>query len=147
MMPFCGYNMADHWSHWLKVGSELRKNAVLPRIFQVNWFRRGEDGSFLWPGFSENSRVLEWILERVDAQVPAKDTPLGLVPTEGGIDRDGLDVSDEAFGELFDIDRDAWLAELDDTETFFEQFGDRTPEAMRRQLAAIRQRLENTETA
>ncbi|WP_193509902.1 phosphoenolpyruvate carboxykinase (GTP) [Cryobacterium sp. BB736] len=147
MMPFCGYNMADHWSHWLKVGSELRKNAVLPRIFQVNWFRRGEDGSFLWPGFSENSRVIAWILERVDAQVPAKDTPLGLVPTEGGIDRDGLDVSDEAFDELFAIDRDAWLAELDDTEKFFEQFGDRTPEAMRRQLAAIRQRLENTESA
>jgi len=141
MMPFCGYNMADHWSHWLSMGEKLRKNAVVPRIFQVNWFRKGDDGRFLWPGFAENSRVLAWILDRVDAQTGAIDTPLGLVPRGNGIDRDGLDVSDEDWNELFSIDKDAWLNELEGTEGFLKTFGDRLPEALPRQLEDIRGRL------
>ncbi|HEY9497659.1 MAG TPA: phosphoenolpyruvate carboxykinase (GTP) [Terrimesophilobacter sp.] len=141
MMPFCGYNMADHWSHWLRMGESLRKNAVVPRIFQVNWFRKGGDGRFLWPGFAENSRVLAWILDRVDAQVPAKDSPLGLVPTPGGIERSGLEVTDEDWDELFAIDHDAWLNELEGTEKFFGTFGSRLPAALPRQLADIRERL------
>ena len=144
MMPFCGYNMADHWSHWLSMGENLRKNAVVPRIFQVNWFRKGDDGRFLWPGFAENSRVLAWILDRVDAQTGATDTPLGLVPRESGIDRNGLDVSDDDWSELFAIDKDAWLDELDGTEEFLGTFGDRLPDALPRQLADIRDRLKKS---
>jgi len=142
MMPFCGYNMADHWSHWLTVGEGLRKAGNMPRIFQVNWFRKGEDGKFLWPGFSENARVLEWILNRVDGQTPAVETPLGLSPVAGDLNVDGLDLSESDWEQLFAIDPDAWLAELDDTEQFYAKFGDRLPETLTRQLGEIRQRLQ-----
>src|SRR5690606_17555356 len=144
MMPFCGYNMADHWSHWLNVGDELRNKATLPRIFQVNWFRRGDDGRFLWPGFAENSRVIAWMLDRVDGQVPADETPLGLVPTETGINLDGLDIPEADWRELFEIDNEKWLAELDDAETFFARFGDRLPAEITAQLEAMRERLRGT---
>jgi len=141
MAPFCGYNMADHWAHWLKIGAELRKSGSVPRIFQVNWFRKGADGRFLWPGFGENSRVIEWILERVDGRVAAKDTPLGLVPAEGALNLDGLDLSDDDVAELFAIDRDKWLAEADATEEFFNTFDGRVPSAITAQLASLRARL------
>ncbi len=138
MLPFCGYNMADHWAHWLKVGAELRSTGTVPRIFQVNWFRKGDDGKFLWPGFGENSRVLEWILERVDGRVSATDTPLGLVPTKGALNLEGLDVD---VDQLFAIDREAWLAEADSTEEFFATFDGRVPAAVQNQLAVLRARL------
>ncbi len=141
MAPFCGYNMADHWAHWLSVGAELRSTGTVPRVFQVNWFRKGADGRFLWPGFGENSRVLEWILERVDGQVPAKESPLGLVPIEGGLNVDGLDVSDADLAELFSIDRDSWLAEADSTEEFFASFDGRVPAAITKQVDALRAKL------
>ena len=141
MMPFCGYNMADYWSHWLDVGRKLRKTAKVPRIFQVNWFRKGEDGSYLWPGYAENARVLEWILDRVDGQVGAVDTPLGFVPAAGGINVDGLDLADGAWDALFAIEPKPWLAELDSTQEFFAVFGERLPAALTRQLDNIRTRL------
>jgi phosphoenolpyruvate carboxykinase (GTP) len=141
MMPFCGYNMADHWSHWLEVGQKLRESGGAPKIFQVNWFRRGADGGFLWPGFAENARVLEWILGRVDGKTPAADTPLGWKPVDGGIDLEGLDVSARQWNELFDIDAEAWLPELDDTEKFFSRFEERLPEELTKQLADIRRRM------
>ncbi len=141
MMPFCGYNMADHWSHWLDMGETLRKSAVVPRIFQVNWFRKGDDGRYLWPGFAENARVLAWILDRVDAQAGAKDTPLGLIPREGGIDLAGLDMAETDWDELFSINSSAWLDELDGTEEFLSTFGERLPAALREQLDDIRSRL------
>jgi phosphoenolpyruvate carboxykinase (GTP) len=141
MMPFCGYNMADHWSHWLEMGKTLRAGGSVPRIFQVNWFRKGDDGSFLWPGFSENARVLEWILDRVDGRTPAVDTPLGWKPTEGGINLEGTEVTNRDWEQLFEIDGDAWLDELDGTEQFFGEFGDRLPAAMTTQLADIRRRM------
>ena len=139
MLPFCGYNMADHWKHWLDVGKTLRTSAKVPRIFQVNWFRTAEDGSFLWPGFGENARVLEWILGRVDGQVGAKETPLGYVPTDTGLNVEGLE--DVDLKQLFAIDRDAWLAESDDTEAFFGTFGDRVPTELYRQLETLRDKL------
>src|SRR5690554_1663024 len=142
MMPFCGYNMADHWSHWLSVGEQLRKAGNMPRIFQVNWFRKSDDGKFLWPGFSENARVLEWILNRVDGQLPAVETPLGLSPVAGDLNIDGLDLSESDWEQLFAIDPDAWLAELDDTEAFYAKFGDRLPATLTTQLGEIRQRLQ-----
>ena len=138
MLPFCGYNMADHWSHWLDVGRDLRSSGSVPRIFQVNWFRKGADGSWLWPGFGENARVLEWMLERVDGQAGAVESPLGLVPTATGFNTEGIDVDLDA---LFAVDHDAWNAELDDTELFFDGFGDRVPDALRRQLADLRERI------
>ena len=139
MMPFCGYNMADHWSHWLEIGNTL--GAQAPKIFQVNWFRKGSDGSFLWPGFAENSRVLEWILERVDQRAPALDTPLGWKPVDGGLNVDGIDVTHRDLEQLFEIDPDLWLAELDATEQFFATFGDRLPAGLTTQLTDIRRRL------
>ncbi|MFM9877268.1 MAG: phosphoenolpyruvate carboxykinase (GTP) [Rhodoglobus sp.] len=141
MAPFCGYNMADHWSHWLKVGAELRKTGTVPRIFQVNWFRKGADGHFLWPGFGENSRVIEWILERVDGQLPAEDSPIGLLPTKDALNVDGLDISDSDLAELFAIDRETWLAEADATAEFFDTFDGRVPAAVTKQLEVLRQKL------
>ena len=141
MMPFVGYNMADHWAHWLSVGADLRKAGSVPRIFQVNWFRKGADGSYLWPGFGENARVLEWILERVDGQVPAKDSPIGLLPTEYGLNVDGLGLSDDDIAELFSIDPVSWNAEADATEEFFDSFNGRVPAAVTKQLAILREKL------
>ena len=141
MMPFCGYNMGDHWSHWLEVGAKLQKSGTAPKIFQVNWFRKDADGSFLWPGFAENARVLEWILNRVDGRVPASDTPLGWKPAEGGIDLEGLAVSTGNWNDLFEVDPEAWLDELTGTEEFFAGFGERLPAELTTQLADIRRRL------
>ena len=136
MLPFCGYNMADYFSHWLDMGDTLRSAGGMPRIFQVNWFRKDDDGSYLWPGFGENSRVLEWVLDRVAGSAPAVNGPLGLVPTTLNVD--GLDVSLE---KLFAVDRLSWLAEVDATEEFFETFGDRMPARLRAQLSELRSRL------
>jgi len=141
MMPFCGYNMADHWSHWLSVGQNLRSSGTVPRIFQVNWFRKGADGSFLWPGFGENSRVLEWILERVDGQVAATESALGLLPREGDLNIDGLGLDENAMEQLFAIDTESWLAEAASTEEFFATFDGRVPAAVTRQLEQLKAHL------
>ncbi|MEO6200683.1 MAG: phosphoenolpyruvate carboxykinase (GTP) [Cryobacterium sp.] len=138
MLPFCGYNMADYWAHWLKVGKGLGVKA--PAIFQVNWFRKGEDGSFLWPGFGENSRVIEWIIRRVEGKAGAVDTPIGLLPAES-LNLDGLDLSDDQVEQLFRIDAPSWLAECDLTEEFFSRFGDRVPPALYAELASVRYNL------
>jgi len=141
MMPFCGYNMADHWGHWLSIGAALRKTGTVPRMFQVNWFRKGPDGSFLWPGFGENSRVLEWMLGRVDGELPAVDSPIGLLPAKNAINTAGLDIAEDDLAALFAIDRDAWSEEADATEEFFDSFDGRVPEPVTRQLAELRARL------
>jgi phosphoenolpyruvate carboxykinase (GTP) len=142
MMPFCGYNMADYWAHWLSVGQDLRTSGTVPRIFQVNWFRKGPDGAFLWPGFGENSRVLEWILERVDGKVAARESALGLLPRDGELNVDGLELSDETMQQLFAIDTDSWKAEVASTEEFFATFDGRVPAAVTRQLEHLKVRLE-----
>jgi len=141
MLPFCGYNMADHWAHWLSVGAQLRATGGVPRIFQVNWFRQGPDGSYLWPGFGDNGRVLAWILDRVEGSAAAVASPLGWLPAPGAIDLDGVDVSEADWDELFAIDPAAHLAEADDAEAFFDGFGDRVPTAVRRQLDELRERM------
>ena len=109
MLPFCGYHMADYFRHWLKIGE--REGAKLPRIFYVNWFRKGEDGKFLWPGYGENSRVLEWVFRRCEGKADAVETPIGLLPPvgEGGIDIDGLDVTPETMEELLEVDAEGWM--------------------------------------
>jgi phosphoenolpyruvate carboxykinase (GTP) len=141
MLPFCGYNMADHWSHWLSFGRKLRAGGSVPRVFQVNWFRKDADGSFLWPGFGENARVLEWMMNRVDGTIPAVESPLGYLPAESDVNLDGLELDDVAWSKLFAIDPSALLAEADDTAEFFNTFGDRMPEPLVAQLDALRARL------
>lgn len=141
MAPFCGYNMADHWAHWLSIGARLRSTGTVPRIFQVNWFRKGADGRFLWPGFGENSRVLEWMLERVDGEVAAQESPIGLLPREDSLNLEGLDISAEDLAELFAIDKESWLQEADSTAAFFDTFEGRVPAAVQQQLEALRGRL------
>ncbi len=139
MLPFCGYNMADYWAHWLSIGQALGDQA--PRVFSVNWFRRDDAGRWLWPGFGENSRAIEWALRRVIGEVGAVDALTGRIPAPGELNTDGLEISDADLSALFDLDPDAWAAEADLTEEFFVRFGDRVPEALRRQLANLRDRI------
>jgi phosphoenolpyruvate carboxykinase (GTP) len=140
MLPFCGYNMGDYFSHWLRVG-RLADPARLPRLYWVNWFRKGEDGSFLWPGYGENSRVLKWVLERLDGTAPARDTPIGLVPTPDALDTSGLVLADGALEQLLGVDCDAWKQELPLIADHFATFGDRLPEELHKQFEQLEQRL------
>jgi len=140
MLPFCGYNMADYWGHWLKIGS-FSSPEKLPRIYSVNWFRRGTDGRFIWPGFGDNSRVLEWIIRRIEGEADAVDTPIGRLPVVDQLNLEGVDISDADIEELFGIDAQSWLEESDLTEEYFGQFGDRVPEVLRGQLQDLRDRL------
>ena len=142
MLPFAGYNMADYFAHWLDFGRRLRRSARVPRVFQVNWFRKDADGSFLWPGFGDNARVLEWMVARIDGQVGAVDSPIGSLPMPGGLTLDGIEIDDAALEELFRVDPEAFLAEADDIERFFASFGERLPAELQRQLALLRGRLE-----
>jgi phosphoenolpyruvate carboxykinase (GTP) len=143
MLPFCGYNMADYWGHWLKIG-EFTTADKLPRIYSVNWFRKNADGKFIWPGFGENARVLEWIVNRLSDSAEAVDTPIGRIPAAGALDTEGLGLSDTAIAELFAVDSDSWLAETDLTEAYYAEFGDRVPAELTAQLGALRQRLNNS---
>ncbi|MCL2089922.1 MAG: phosphoenolpyruvate carboxykinase (GTP) [Micrococcales bacterium] len=143
MLPFCGYDMADYWGHWLNLGAELAAKGVkLPSIFAVNWFRKSADGKFLWPGFGDNSRVVAWALDHIAGQAPGVQNALGVVPAPGELDLDGLDLPDAALAELFRVDPDAWLAEADMTEEYFEQFGDKVRPELRQQLATLRANLQ-----
>ncbi len=137
MLPFCGYNMADYFAHWLKAGE--REGARLPKVFHVNWFRKDGEGNFLWPGFGENSRVLAWIFRRCDGEAEAEETPIGLVPGPGALDTDGLD--EEAVAAALKVDLDEVRAELEQTEEHLAKFGDRLPDAVRAQFEALKQRL------
>lgn len=141
MLPFCGYNMADYFGHWLKVGRGLRFDRA-PRIFQVNWFRRGDDGRFLWPGFGDNSRVVDWIIRRIAGDVTAVDSPIGRLPRVEDLNLDGLDIPAADLDELFSVDAEAWKTEADLTEEFYDTFGDKVPAALRAELASLRYRLD-----
>lgn len=141
MLPFCGYNMADYFGHWLKVGRGLRFDRA-PRIFQVNWFRRGADGRFLWPGFGDNSRVVDWIIRRIAGDVSAVDSPIGRLPRVEDLNLDGLDIPAADLDELFSVDAEAWKTEADLTEAFYDTFGNKVPAALRAELASLRYRLD-----
>jgi phosphoenolpyruvate carboxykinase (GTP) len=131
--------MAGYFEHWLELGRANPER--MPRIFIVNWFRKGEDGSFLWPGFGENSRVLEWVFRRCDGEGETVDTPFGLVPAEGELDLDGVDVSEQEMRELLVVEPDKVKAQLPQIEQFLEQFGDALPAEIGAQLEALKQRL------
>jgi phosphoenolpyruvate carboxykinase (GTP) len=139
MLPFCGYHMADYFGHWLAVGR--REGARLPKVFMVNWFRKGDGGRYLWPGFGDNSRVLAWIFRRCDDAAEAAETPIGLVPAPGAIDTEGLDISDEDMAELLKVDPDEWRAQLLQMKEHFAQFGGRLPAELRERLEALEREL------
>jgi phosphoenolpyruvate carboxykinase (GTP) len=140
MLPFCGYNMADYWNHWLKIGSFTSADK-LPKVYSVNWFRKDANGKFIWPGFGENSRVLAWIVDRLAGNAEAQDTAIGRLPADGALDLDGLDLTAEQVAELFHVDPTTWSAEADLTQEYYDQFGDRVPAVLREQLAGLRSRL------
>jgi phosphoenolpyruvate carboxykinase (GTP) len=140
MLPFCGYNMADYFGHWLSMSGRVDPSR-LPKIFYVNWFRKNADGRWLWPGFGENSRVLEWVFERCAGTGAAVETPIGLLPAAGAIPTDGLDVSASDMDELLRVDVDEWRHELPSIEEHYAVFGDRLPSVLRDELEALRKRL------
>jgi phosphoenolpyruvate carboxykinase (GTP) len=140
MLPFCGYNMADYWGHWLAIGRATTPD-LLPRIFYVNWFRRAADGRFLWPGFGENSRVIEWMFRRCDGEAEADATPIGLLPASGDLDTTGLDISAADLDELLRVDAAAIVAELPQFEEHYARFGDRLPSELAAQLVTMGERL------
>ena len=138
MLPFCGYNMADYFDHWLRMGADEDR---LPKIFYVNWFRKGEDGRWLWPGFGDNMRVLKWVVERVQGKADAVTTPIGWLPDKLSIDVSGTEVTETDLAELLDVDTELWKAEAEALESYWEQFGDRLPDRLREQLIKLRDRL------
>jgi phosphoenolpyruvate carboxykinase (GTP) len=140
MKPFCGYNMGDYFQHWLDMGDRLGSKA--PRIFYVNWFRKSPSGKFLWPGFGENSRVLRWMCERIEGKAGAQETPIGLLPNETDLDLKGLKISKENLKELLRVDIGAWREEITSLEGHFAQFGGRLPARMKKQLEALKGRLD-----
>lgn len=140
MLPFCGYNMGDYFGHWLSMGKKTTPDK-LPRIYYVNWFRKGEGGEWLWPGFGENSRVLKWIFERVNGSNNAVITPIGNLPSLGALDLTGLNISKSKLEELFHIDPESWKKEVEELKQYFKIFGDRLPKGISDELVSLENRL------
>ena len=140
MLPFIGYNAGDYFNHWITMGKE-NDAAKLPKIFYVNWFRRDENGDFLWPGFGENSRVLKWIIERIEGQAEAVETPIGHVPTPQALDTEGLDMTDEELEQALAVDVEEWKAEIPQITEWFEKFGDSLPTVLWTELDSLKARL------
>ncbi len=138
MLPFCGYHMGDYFQHWLEMGQRMTRP---PKVFHANWFRQDEDGEFLWPGFGENLRVIEWILDRCRGEADAIKTPIGYIPTPDSLDMTGLTIPREKLEALNAIDREAWYQETEEITSFFQTFGDRFPKALWNQLESLRLRL------
>jgi phosphoenolpyruvate carboxykinase (GTP) len=140
MLPFCGYNMGDYFGHWLRVGAQADPGK-LPRIYFVNWFRKAPDGRYLWPGFGENSRVLKWILERIDGLAAGTRTPIGTVPTQDGLDLRGLEIDDKDLEQLLSVEPEVWRRETESIAAHFGRFGDHLPPALWREQRALAARL------
>jgi phosphoenolpyruvate carboxykinase (GTP) len=140
MLPFIGYNVGDYIGHWLEIGTKAEPDK-LPKLFWVNWFRKGADGTFLWPGYGDNSRVLKWVLDRVAGDGEAIETPIGNVPTLHAIDRSGLDIDDATMAELLEVDPEAWQVEVSLIADHFASMGERIPAELNVQLDALRNRL------
>ena len=140
MLPFCGYNMGDYFGHWLEIGAAT-DSSKLPKLFWVNWFRKDDDGKFMWPGFGDNSRVLKWILERVEGTGDHVDTPIGRVPTSSAIDTSGLDIDEPTMAKLVQVDAEGWRQEIPQIEEHYASLGERLPEALRDELKELEKRL------
>jgi phosphoenolpyruvate carboxykinase (GTP) len=141
MLPFCGYNMADYFAHWLSMADRAGRDK-LPKIYFVNWFRKSEDGKFLWPGYGENSRVLKWICERIDGKGKAVETPIGNLPAPGALDLSGLDVPAGDIQKILEVDTEGWKKEVESISEYYDKFGDRIPKALRDKLEGLRKRLD-----
>jgi phosphoenolpyruvate carboxykinase (GTP) len=141
MLPFIGYHAGDYFRHWIEMGKGTGDADRLPKIFYVNWFRRGEDGRFLWPGFGENSRVLKWVVERLEGTAAAVDTPVGQVPAPGALDISGLDVSEDDLVAALRVDPEEWRAEIPQVADWFTSFGDKLPGVLWSELDALKARL------
>jgi phosphoenolpyruvate carboxykinase (GTP) len=128
MLPFCGYNIADYFGHWLEMGRRVKNP---PRIFHVNWFRRDASGKFLWPGYGDNVRVLKWMLDRIEGRADADETPIGYVPAPGSLTLEGLNISRETLSELLHVDPVDWATETESAGAFFSKFGNRLPAELR----------------
>ena len=140
MLPFCGYNMADYFRHWLEVGAGAEPDK-LPKMFYVNWFRKDEDGKFLWPGFGENSRVLEWVFKRCAGEGGAVETPIGILPAEGALATDGLDLSAEDLAKLLEVDVDQWRKEVPQIRAYYDMLGERMPSELLDEVSSLEKRL------
>jgi phosphoenolpyruvate carboxykinase (GTP) len=140
MLPFCGYNMGDYFAHWVKVGKNADQ-AKLPKIYYVNWFKKDEDGKFVWPGFGENSRVLKWIVQRLNGEAEGVETPIGVLPTKESLDRDGLELSDEELDFILKVDREVWREEAALVPDHLNTFGDHTPKELWDEYRALVERL------
>ncbi|MEE8394045.1 MAG: phosphoenolpyruvate carboxykinase domain-containing protein, partial [Rhodospirillales bacterium] len=141
MLPFCGYNMGDYWSHWLAMGE---KAANRPLIFRVNWFRKDHDGKFIWPGFGENMRVLKWIVDRVRGRAGSAESPFGHIPRHGDLNWDGLDFAAQTYHDLMKVNRAEGLNEAEDIKELFSRFGSRLPKGLESQREQLAARLENS---
>lgn len=146
MLPFCGYHMGDYFKHWINLGRKY-DSPLLPRIYSVNWFKKGKDGEYLWPGFGENSRVLKWIFERCSGSSNAVTSPIGFLPKEGALDMEGLQLSNDAENELFEIEPSQWLKEIEEMSQYFSLFGQHLPSEFHTELTNLRKRLENLEAS
>jgi phosphoenolpyruvate carboxykinase (GTP) len=141
MLPFCGYHMGDYFAHWLDIPESTTPDR-LPKIFAVNWFRKGADGKFLWPGFGENSRVLKWIFERTEDAAAAVETPIGGLPAPGALDVSGLDLAPEVLEELFRVDTSEWLREAKSIREYHARFGEHLPHELAEEMEALEVRLD-----
>ena len=139
MLPFCGYHMGDYFAHWFEMGEKLGDKA--PKIFNVNWFRLDDEGHFIWPGFGDNLRVLEWIINRCEGKVDAQETPIGYVPKAEDINLEGLDFSIDTLKSILEVDNDLWSKEAEGIEEFYAKFGDKLPAELKNQLASLKERL------
>lgn len=139
MLPFCGYNMGDYWQHWLEMGKRIPNP---PKIFNVNWFRTDDMGHYLWPGFGENMRVLEWILARCFNEIDAEETAIGYIPKLGDINLEDSGVSKETLAELLNVDKKLWLEEVKGIKEFYAKFGDKLPGELKEELATLENNLD-----
>jgi len=140
MKPFVGYNMGDYFAHWIEMGNKMDADKA-PKIFHVNWFRRDDEGNFIWPGFGDNMRVLNWIIDRCEGKAQAKETAIGYVPYKEDLNLEGLDLSDEVVDELLSVKKEYWLEDIENQKEFFAQFGNRLPKEITRELNALEERI------
>ena len=135
MLPFCGYNMGDYFGHWLSMQSRVTQP---PKLFFVNWFKKNEEGKFIWPGFRDNSRVIKWMIDRIKGKVSARQTPVGLMPRVEDLDMEGLSLPAGVMDKLFELDKGEWQKEVREIETFYAQFGDRLPAPLKKRLNELK---------
>jgi len=140
MVPFAGYNMAQYWAHWLSIG-QTSDSSKLPKIFQVNWFKKGKDGSFLWPGFGENSRVIAWVIGKVSGEFQGTESALGQLPAADELNVSGLEIDEATMDQLFEVDSESWSAEIETIKEFFAEFGDELPTELATELMELEKRI------